>query len=293
MSSCPAPSCRRTPRRTRRHSACAAPRVTPPDSLAGFCSTDPSDRAAHTHGKAFRDVVRNLHGQLENPPDLVVRPRTEQDVVDVARLVLARAGRRHPVRRRQLGRGRGRGAVRRARRLARPRRPRPRARDRPDQPGSADPGRGARPAPRGPAPAARADPAPLPAVVRVVHARRLAGHPGRRALRDAVHPHRRPHRVAAGGHAGRHQRVPPAAGVRGRAVTGPAVPRLGGHARRDHRGMDAAAGPAAVAGHRVASPSTSTPTPSRPRGRSRSPGCTPPTAGCSTRPRPSSTPARR
>ena len=59
-----------------------APRVTPPDSLGPLCSTDPSDRAAHTHGKAFRDVVRNLHGQLENPPDLVVRPRTEQDVVD-------------------------------------------------------------------------------------------------------------------------------------------------------------------------------------------------------------------
>ena len=60
-----------------------APRVTAPSALGGLCSTDPIDRAGHTHGKAFRDVVRNLHGRLDNPPDLVVRPRTEQDVVDV------------------------------------------------------------------------------------------------------------------------------------------------------------------------------------------------------------------
>lgn len=38
------------------------PRVDPPTSLARLCSTDPADRAAHTHGKAFRDVVRNLQG---------------------------------------------------------------------------------------------------------------------------------------------------------------------------------------------------------------------------------------
>ncbi|MEU4712524.1 FAD-binding oxidoreductase [Micromonospora purpureochromogenes] len=59
------------------------PRVEPPTSLARLCSTDPADRAAHTHGKAFRDVVRNLHGEVHHPPDLVVRPATEQDVVDV------------------------------------------------------------------------------------------------------------------------------------------------------------------------------------------------------------------
>jgi alkyldihydroxyacetonephosphate synthase len=51
--------------------------------LGDLCSADPTDRAAHTHGKAFRDVVRNLHGRLDDPPDLVVRPRTEQDVVRV------------------------------------------------------------------------------------------------------------------------------------------------------------------------------------------------------------------
>ncbi|WP_187352019.1 FAD-binding oxidoreductase [Allosaccharopolyspora coralli] len=60
-----------------------APRVTPPAALAGLCHADHEERAAHTHGKAYRDVVRNLHGELRNVPDLVARPRTEQDVADV------------------------------------------------------------------------------------------------------------------------------------------------------------------------------------------------------------------
>ncbi|HET7279478.1 MAG TPA: FAD-binding oxidoreductase [Dermatophilaceae bacterium] len=59
------------------------PRVAPPDGLRHLCSADPGDRAGHAHGKAFRDVVRNLEGRLDNVPDLVVRPRAEQDVVDV------------------------------------------------------------------------------------------------------------------------------------------------------------------------------------------------------------------
>lgn len=60
-----------------------APRIAPPASLAHLCSTEPDDRAAHTYGKAYRDVVRALHGRLDHPPDVVVRPRTEDDVVDL------------------------------------------------------------------------------------------------------------------------------------------------------------------------------------------------------------------
>ena|SRR5699024_11900561 len=41
------------------------PRVTAPESLAGIVSDDHADRAAHARGKAFRDVVRNLHGTIE------------------------------------------------------------------------------------------------------------------------------------------------------------------------------------------------------------------------------------
>ncbi|MET8872633.1 FAD-binding oxidoreductase [Nocardia sp. NPDC004604] len=59
------------------------PRVTAPDSLAELVSADPADRAAHAHGQAFRDVVRNLLGDVRNAPDLVVRPRGDDDIVDV------------------------------------------------------------------------------------------------------------------------------------------------------------------------------------------------------------------
>ena len=63
--------------------ALAPPRVVAPTSLASLCSDQPVDRIAHARGKAFRDVVRNLHGQIEHVPDLVARPRAEHDVVDL------------------------------------------------------------------------------------------------------------------------------------------------------------------------------------------------------------------
>ncbi|MET7638420.1 FAD-binding oxidoreductase [Streptomyces sp. NPDC005438] len=59
------------------------PRVSPPPALAPLCSDDPVDRAGHARGKAFRDVVRNLTGHLPWLPDLVVRPTSEGEVVDV------------------------------------------------------------------------------------------------------------------------------------------------------------------------------------------------------------------
>src|SRR5690349_1408311 len=61
----------------------AAPRIHAPASLSAICSADPVDRAGHTHGKAFRDIVRNLHGHLDHVPDLVARPRNERDVIDL------------------------------------------------------------------------------------------------------------------------------------------------------------------------------------------------------------------
>ena len=57
-----------------------APRFTPPDSLAHLCSTDPYDRAGHTYGKAFRDVVRGFSGDLSPAPSFVAFPETEADV---------------------------------------------------------------------------------------------------------------------------------------------------------------------------------------------------------------------
>jgi alkyldihydroxyacetonephosphate synthase len=61
----------------------APPRIGAPASLAALFSTDPVDRAGHARGKAFRDVARNLQGRVDRVPDLIARPRDEQDVVDV------------------------------------------------------------------------------------------------------------------------------------------------------------------------------------------------------------------
>ena len=105
------------------------------------------------------------------------------------------------------------------------------------------PGGGHRAAPGGAAARARTHAAALPAVVRVLDSGRLDRHARRRPLRDAVHPHRRLRRVAARAHAARLVGEPAAAGLRGRAEPRPHADRLRGHPRRDHRGMDARAGP--------------------------------------------------
>ena len=58
-----------------------APRlVAPPDSLAGLFSVDTWDRAEHTLGKSFNDLVRGFYGAWDNPPDMVAFPRSEEDV---------------------------------------------------------------------------------------------------------------------------------------------------------------------------------------------------------------------
>ncbi|MCF6524814.1 FAD-binding oxidoreductase [Streptomyces sp. JJ36] len=59
------------------------PRLAPPGALAHRVSTAPYDRAAHTYGKAYRDVVRALHGELAAAPDLVAYPQTESEVADL------------------------------------------------------------------------------------------------------------------------------------------------------------------------------------------------------------------
>ncbi|CAN5856452.1 FAD-binding oxidoreductase [soil metagenome] len=59
------------------------PRVKPPGAFSSWCSTQVRDRASHTYGKSFRDVVRGFAGELTNPPDVVAFPRTEAEVVAV------------------------------------------------------------------------------------------------------------------------------------------------------------------------------------------------------------------
>jgi len=61
----------------------APPRLSPPDSLAGICSIDTYDRAAHTYGKSYADYARTLARDFSPAPDVVAFPATESDVVDL------------------------------------------------------------------------------------------------------------------------------------------------------------------------------------------------------------------
>lgn len=54
-----------------------------PASLRALASDDPVDRARHGIGRSYRDLVNAMGGRVESPPDLVLRPTSEQDVVDV------------------------------------------------------------------------------------------------------------------------------------------------------------------------------------------------------------------
>ncbi|HEX7928867.1 MAG TPA: FAD-binding oxidoreductase [bacterium] len=58
-----------------------APRVKPPASLAALCTDAPLERAGHTYGKAFQDLVRAYARDFTPAPDWVALPKTEQDVV--------------------------------------------------------------------------------------------------------------------------------------------------------------------------------------------------------------------
>jgi alkyldihydroxyacetonephosphate synthase len=59
------------------------PRLLPPGALADLCTTDPAERAGHTYGKSFRDVVRAFDRDFTHPPDVVALPRDEADVTRI------------------------------------------------------------------------------------------------------------------------------------------------------------------------------------------------------------------
>jgi alkyldihydroxyacetonephosphate synthase len=46
-----------------------------------MASTDPMDRARHSIGRSFRDVVRGIRGQFDHVPDLVLRPPDAAGVI--------------------------------------------------------------------------------------------------------------------------------------------------------------------------------------------------------------------
>jgi len=63
--------------------ALPAPRIAPPAALAAICSTTPFERAAHTYGKSFRDLVRAFRRDFAGPPDVVAFPRDEAEVASI------------------------------------------------------------------------------------------------------------------------------------------------------------------------------------------------------------------
>ena len=56
------------------------PRITPPSNLAEICSSEPHDRAFHSYGRSYPDRVNAFNLRFSNPPDVVARPRNEDDI---------------------------------------------------------------------------------------------------------------------------------------------------------------------------------------------------------------------
>ena len=58
-------------------------RISVPGSLSEICSSDAEDRLIHSYGKSYPDSVRAFARSFPNPPDLIARPRNEDDVISV------------------------------------------------------------------------------------------------------------------------------------------------------------------------------------------------------------------
>jgi alkyldihydroxyacetonephosphate synthase len=57
-----------------------APRIEAPATLSDICRSDPYERALHSYGRAYRDIVRAFRGRFDHPPDVVAHPRDERDI---------------------------------------------------------------------------------------------------------------------------------------------------------------------------------------------------------------------
>ncbi len=56
-------------------------RIVPHKHFAHLVSDDTYERASHSYGKSYRDIVRGFHADFSNPPDLVAFPEKEDDIV--------------------------------------------------------------------------------------------------------------------------------------------------------------------------------------------------------------------
>ncbi len=258
------------------------PRLDPPRSLAHICRSDEYERATHSYGKSYRDVIRAFRGRFEHPPDVVAHPTDEADVERVLAWCEEAGAAAIPF-------GGGTSVV-----------------------GGVEP--------PGDRPSVTIDLRALDRVLEVDRtsraARIQAGAEGPR-LEEQLREHELTLRhfpqsfeystlggwiaTRAGGHYATlythiddfvesiraitpRGRVgePATARIGGRAEPRPSPDRLRGHPRRDHRGMGAGAGRAAAQASRHPSCSTRSNRVRRPCARCRSPASTRRTAGCST-----------
>ena len=58
-----------------------APRIAVPSNLQHIATTDPRERLVHAYGKSFPDAVRMFQRHVPHPPDVVVYPESEADIV--------------------------------------------------------------------------------------------------------------------------------------------------------------------------------------------------------------------
>jgi alkyldihydroxyacetonephosphate synthase len=56
------------------------PRLEPPASLESICTTDTYERAAHSYGSSYRDLVRAFRARFDHPCDVVAFPTSEEEV---------------------------------------------------------------------------------------------------------------------------------------------------------------------------------------------------------------------
>jgi alkyldihydroxyacetonephosphate synthase len=63
----------------------ADPRYTPPVELRGIGTTDRHERALHTYGRGYRDLVRGFNGDFSAAPDWVFHPTEEQHLTALFR----------------------------------------------------------------------------------------------------------------------------------------------------------------------------------------------------------------
>jgi alkyldihydroxyacetonephosphate synthase len=65
------------------------PRLAVPARLGQICSTDAYERCLHAYGRGYADVVRAFRGRFDRPPDVVARPRTEDEAAEVLEWALS------------------------------------------------------------------------------------------------------------------------------------------------------------------------------------------------------------